>query len=124
MQAIGMTADLIGVAKKPDRAFLPDGTIVDLEDRSHSSLLLKRIRDEVHRFAIGFHRKLRDRRLMVSALEEIPGVGKKRRLELLRHFGSIEGVRQASVDEIARVKGLNRKVAALVAASVKKDGKN
>lgn len=124
MQGIGMTADLIGVAKKPDRAFLPDGTIVDLEDRSHSSLLLKRIRDEVHRFAIGFHRKLRDRRLMVSALEEIPGVGKKRRLELLRHFGSIEGVRQASVDEIARVKGLNRKVAALVAASVKKDGKN
>ncbi len=114
---------LVGVAKKPDRAFLQDGALVDLEDRRPSSLLLKRIRDEVHRFAICFHRKLRDKRLMVSALEEIPGVGKKRRLELLRYFGSLEGVRKASVDEIAKVKGLNRRIAEMIIERVKKDEK-
>jgi excinuclease ABC subunit C len=115
---------LVGIAKKPDRAFLQDGTFVDLEDRTPSSLLLKRIRDEVHRFAIGFHRKLRDKRLMVSALEEIPGVGKKRRLQLLRYFGSLEGIRKASVDEIAKVKGLNRKIAEMIIERVKKDEKD
>jgi len=86
----GIDTDILSVAKKPDRAFLVDGGIVDLEDRNGSSLLLKKVRDEVHRFVITFHRKLRDKRLTESLLEKIPGIGKKRRLELLRHFGSIE----------------------------------
>jgi len=85
--------------------------IIDLEDRSSSSLLLKKIRDEVHRFAITFHRKLRDKRLMESQLQKIPGIGKKRRLELLRHFGSIDNIRKATVNEIANIKGFNKKVA-------------
>ena len=84
---------------------------VDLEDRSPSSLLLKKIRDEAHRFAINFHRKLRDKRLMRSPLEEIPGIGKKRRFVLLRHFGSIEGIRKAGIDDIAGIKGFNIKIA-------------
>ncbi|MCL4476249.1 MAG: excinuclease ABC subunit UvrC [Nitrospirae bacterium] len=102
---------LISVAKDPDRAFILSSDIIDLEDRSPGSLLLKRIRDEVHRFAVTFHRKLRDRRLMKSPLEKIPGVGKKRRFELLRFFGSIDAIRNASVDEIASIKGFNKKVA-------------
>jgi excinuclease ABC subunit C len=84
---------------------------VDLEDKTPPSLLLKRIRDEAHRFAISFHRKLRDKRLMRSPLEEVMGIGKKRRLTLLKHFGSIEDIRKASIDEIAAVKGFNRKIA-------------
>ena len=84
---------------------------VDLEDKTPSSLLLKKIRDEAHRFAVSFHRKLRDKRLMESPLKKIPGIGEKRRLALLRHFGSIEGVRRAGIDDIAGIKGFNRKTA-------------
>ncbi|MBF0557879.1 MAG: excinuclease ABC subunit UvrC [Nitrospirae bacterium] len=111
MEEAGLVKDIVGVAKKPDRAFLRDGGIVDLEDKNKASLLLKRIRDEVHRFAISFHRKLRDKKLMDSPLTRIPGIGMKRRLELLRHFGSLEGIRSATSDEIANIKGFNRKVA-------------
>lgn len=103
---------IISIAKKPDRAFtLSLDKPVDLEDKTPSSLLLKRIRNEAHRFAITFHRKLRDKRLMESPLEKIHGIGKKRRLALLRHFGSIEGIRQAGVDDIEGIKGFNRKTA-------------
>lgn len=108
---LDIKTDLIAVAKKPDRAFLLNDEIIDLEDRSKESLLMKKIRDEVHRFAISFHRKLRDKRLMESQLQKIPGIGKKRRLELLRRFGSIDNIRKATVDEIARVKGFNKKAA-------------
>lgn len=89
MEELGVKTGIAGIAKKPDRAVLPDNETVDLEDKDKASLLLKRIRDEVHRFAITFHRKLRDKKLVESPLERIPGVGKKRRLELLRHFGKI-----------------------------------
>ncbi len=104
--------EIISIAKKPDRAFtLTLNRPVDLEDRSRSSLLLKKIRDEAHRFAISFHRKLRDKRLMESPLEKIPGIGKKRRFSLLRHFGSIEDIRKAGIDDIAAIKGFNKKIA-------------
>jgi excinuclease ABC subunit C len=103
---------LIAVAKDPDRAFLTTSDEpVDLEDRRQSSLLIKSIRDEAHRFAISYHRKLRGKGLLRSPLEGIPGIGKKRRLALLRVFGSMENVRSASVEEIEKVKGFNRKVA-------------
>ncbi|MCL4457242.1 MAG: excinuclease ABC subunit UvrC [Nitrospirae bacterium] len=117
---LGIDTELISIAKKPDRAFLLTDAIIDLEDRSKESLLLKKIRDEVHRFAISFHRKLRDKRLMESPLEKIPGIGKKRRLELLRHFGSIENIRKATVDEIAKIKGFNKKVAEKIVEGVRK----
>ncbi|MEW6571421.1 MAG: excinuclease ABC subunit UvrC [Nitrospirota bacterium] len=104
--------DLIAIAKDPDRAYLTfSETPVDLEDRSRSSLLLKRIRDEAHRFAIGYHRRLREKELMKSPLEKIPGIGTKRRLELLRAFGSIENIKKATVEEINRIRGFNKKIA-------------
>lgn len=104
--------EIISVAKNPDRAFaLSSDKPIDLEDGKASSLFLKKIRDEAHRFSIGFHRKLRDKRLMESPLEKIHGIGKKRRLELLRHFGSIENIRKAAVDEIIKVKGFNKSIA-------------
>ena len=111
MEELGIVKDIIGIAKKPDRAFLLNGGVVDLEDKDKSSLLLKRIRDEVHRFAISFHRKLRDKKLMDSPLTRIPGIGRKRRIELLRHFGSLDGIRYATTDDIVKIKGFNRKIA-------------
>jgi excinuclease ABC subunit C len=109
------SAEIISIAKKPDRAFaLSLNKPVDLEGNlqsSPSSLLLKKIRDEAHRFAVTFHRKLRDKRLMESPLKKISGIGEKRRLALLRHFGSIEGIRGASLDDIAGMKGFNKKIA-------------
>jgi excinuclease ABC subunit C len=66
-------------------------------------MLLRRLRDEAHRFALTFHRKIRDKRMNGSTLDEIPGVGPRRKRLLLRTFGSIEGIRRASVTEIAAV---------------------
>ncbi len=103
--------DVVAIAKGPDRAFLKDGTNVLLDDSGPDALLLRRLRDEAHRFAINFHRKLRGKGLLESRLENIKGVGKKRRLALLRHFGSIEAIKKASVEDIAGVEGMNREVA-------------
>jgi excinuclease ABC subunit C len=79
---------------------------VVLRQNSAELYLLVRLRDEAHRFAIEFHRKLRRARTLRSGLDEIPGIGELRRKALLRHFGSLRKVREATVEEIARVEGL------------------
>lgn len=104
--------ELIAIAKEPDRAFLTTSDHpVNLDDRSKSSLLLRSIRDEVHRVAVGYHRKIRGKGLFTSPLEKVSGIGKKRRLELLRVFGSIEKIKNATIETIAALKGFNRRVA-------------
>lgn len=104
--------EAVGLAKDPDRIFLRKaGPSLSIEDGSAPSLLLKRVRDEVHRFAISYHKKLRAKRTFESPLEKVPGVAKKRRLELLRHFGSIEAIRNAPVEEIAGLKGFHKGIA-------------
>jgi excinuclease ABC subunit C len=120
LKEFGLDVDIVAVAKKPDRAFLIRGDIISLDDRSEASNLIRRIRDEAHRFAITFHRRLRDKRFTESALEKIKGIGRKRRLELLRHFGSIENIRNASIEEIARLKGFNKKIAQSILEGIKK----
>lgn len=103
---------IISIAKKPDRIFQSTSdTVISLEDRSSSSLLLKNIRDEAHRFAVSYHRKLRAKEMLNSPLESIKGIGKKRRLELLKVFGSIKRIRDATIEEISKVKGFNKKLA-------------
>jgi excinuclease ABC subunit C len=79
-------------------------------------LILGRIRDEAHRFAVAYHRKLRGRRTTRSILDDVPGVGPKRKRALLRHFGSVEAVTRATVDELAAVAGMNRPAAEAVFA--------
>ncbi|HSB31992.1 MAG TPA: excinuclease ABC subunit UvrC [Candidatus Sulfobium mesophilum] len=110
---IGLSGtEAVGLAKDPDRIFIKKiGPPLSLEDGRAPSLLLKRIRDEVHRFAISYHKKLRAGRTFESPLEKIPGVAKKRRFALLRHFGSIEAIRKAPVEEIAAIRGMNMSVA-------------
>jgi excinuclease ABC subunit C len=73
--------------------------------------LLQRLRDEAHRFANTYHQKLRERRIVFSALDEISGVGERRKRALIRHFGSVRNIRAARLEEIAAVEGIGPKVA-------------
>ncbi len=101
-----------GLAKQQEELFLPARPTSILLPRSSQGLfLVQRVRDEAHRFAITAHRAQRAKTGIASQLDEIPGVGPTRRRTLLRHFGSLEGIRNASVDEIAEVKGVPREVA-------------
>ena len=103
-----ITRDVIAVAKDPDRAFLPGREEPLPLEEGPAALLLRRIRDEAHRFAIRYHKKRRAEKAFESPLEKVPGIARKRRFELLRHFGSIEAIRRSTVEEISSVKGFNR----------------
>ena len=93
-------------AHSPERVFLPNvKDPIVLRQNTSEIFLLARLRDEAHRFAITYHRKLRDRRTLRSELDGIPGVGAARRKALLIRFGSLKGVREASVEELASVSG-------------------
>ena len=111
-------AALVAVAKKPDRAFTAHAAEPVLLAGEGSSLLLKKLRDEVHRFAIGSHKRQRGKSMLKSPLEAVPGIGKKRRLALLRHFGSLEALRRASAKEIAAVPGFGPKAARAVLSAL------
>jgi excinuclease ABC subunit C len=109
---------LVGVAKGTTRKagfetlVLADSDIeVQLPSDSPALHLIQQIRDEAHRFAITGHRERRDRQRRQSALEEIPGVGAKRRRELLRHFGSASAVGNASVEELRKIPGISANIA-------------
>lgn len=103
-----------------DRIYIPGKSVpIALKPFTAATNLLQKIRDEAHRFAISYHKKLRKKRILESPLERIKGIGKTRRLLLLRHFGSIEAIRNASVDEIASLKGMSRPTAELLKESLK-----
>src|ERR1700688_1048968 len=103
------------VTKSEERVFLPNRKDpIVLPKNSTALFLLVRSRDEAHRFAITYNRELRRRARMRSVLDDIEGVGPVRRRALLRHFGSLRRVREARLEEIEAVKGLNSEVAATV----------
>ncbi len=103
------------LARSPERVFLPGRKDpVVLRQNSSELFLLARLRDEAHRFAITFHRKLRRERNFQSVLEEIPGVGEGRKRSLLRHFGSLKRVKEAGVEAIEQVDGFGRRQAEAV----------
>ncbi len=106
---------LVGLAKREEELFLPNqAESILLPRRSQGLFLLQRVRDEAHRFANTGHRKRRAKVGVASILDSIPGVGAKRRKLLLTHFGSIEGLRQTTLEEIASVPGIPLKVAEAV----------
>jgi excinuclease ABC subunit C len=78
---------------------------------SDALFLLMRVRDEAHRFAITFHKKLRGKKALVSELDGVPGIGARRKKELIKHFGTVSKIREGSVEEIASVPGLSKKLA-------------
>ena len=107
-------ADLsvVGLAKREEEIFIPHQSTSILLDRDSAALhLIQRIRDEAHRFAITFHRKLRGKRNLVSVLDHVEGIGPKRRQALWKAFKTLEAMKAASVEELAAVEGMNAAVA-------------
>jgi excinuclease ABC subunit C len=114
--------EIIGIAKKDptkgeDRdKIYKQGRVNPINFGREANLLLflQRIRDEAHRFAVTFQRKRRKMKSMHSALDEVPGIGKKRKTVLLKHFGSIQNIRAASLQEMSSLPGMNQKIAEIV----------
>ncbi|MFW6001423.1 MAG: excinuclease ABC subunit UvrC [Halanaerobium sp.] len=103
---------IIGLAKKEEEIFRPgEREPITLPHHKPTLQLLQRVRDEAHRFALSYHRKLRSRRLTHSMLDEIPGVGPKRRNALLQHFGSLAKIREAKIWQLKKVEGVSAKTA-------------
>ncbi len=102
----------VGLAKAREEVFRPgEPEPLALPTDSPALQLLQRLRDEAHRFAIGYHKRLRRGRTLTSILEEIPGIGPKRRKALLQRFGSLDAIREASLQELTTVEGMNKTVA-------------
>lgn len=105
----------VGLAKQREEIFLPgQSEPILLPPGSQGLFLVQRIRDEAHRFAITAHREKRGKASVISELDAIPGIGPARRKALLKHFGSLEAIRQASVEELAAVPGMTRAAAQAV----------
>ncbi len=125
LQESGVTGVvLVGVAKGPARKagaetlLLPDGRELQPGAASPALQLVQQVRDEAHRFAITGHRGRRQKARSSSRLEDIAGIGPRRRSALLRHFGGLAGLKAAAVDDIARVDGINRALAERIWASL------
>jgi excinuclease ABC subunit C len=103
---------LAGLAKRFEELFVKDVSEPIVLDRTSQALyLVQRIRDEAHRFAITYHRGVRSKAGIQSALDTIQGIGPKRKKALLRKFGSVKGIREAGVEEIAATPGFTKALA-------------
>lgn len=103
---------VVGLAKREEEIFKPHQSESIMLDREGAALhLIQRIRDEAHRFAITYHRKLRGKRNLVSVLDHVEGIGAKRRQELWKAFKTLDAMRAASVEELAAVEGMNHAAA-------------
>jgi len=106
---------VVGLAKREEEIFIPHQSTSILLDRDSAALhLIQRIRDEAHRFAITFHRKLRGKRNLVSVLDHVEGIGPKRRQALWKAFKTLDAMKAASVEELAAVDGMNSTAAQAV----------
>jgi len=103
---------IIGLAKREEEIFLPDiSEPVILPRHSQALFLIQRVRDEAHRFGLTYHRNLRGKSAVHSSLDEIEGIGPKRRRALLKKFGSLDAIREASIEELLTVPGMTRSAA-------------
>ena len=110
---------LCGLAKRLEEVWLPGNPDPVIMARTSEGLyLLQRVRDEAHRFAIAYHRQKRSKAMTTSALDQVPGLGETRRKALLRHFGSLKNLKQASVEEVMQVPGVGRRTAEAVLSSL------
>jgi excinuclease ABC subunit C len=103
------------LAKQNEELFFPDRSLpIILPKQSQGLYMLQRIRDEAHRFAITSHRKLRTKKGLASRLDAIPGIGPTRRKKLIEHFGSIQKIEEASIEELTTVTGITTKLAQII----------
>lgn len=114
---LGLSIPVVGIAKGPDRNagrerfFMINKEPFSLELNDPLLYFLQRLRDEAHRFAIGTHRQKREKNLLVSKLDQIPGIGASRKKKLLLHFGSAKNVERAAMSDLCRVEGISRPLA-------------
>ncbi len=112
IRGLGLNVPVVGLAKQFELIFVEGiSEPVELPRGSQALFLMQRIRDEAHRFAITYHRKLRRKRNLHSELDNISGIGEKRRADLFKKFGSIQKIKSATLDELLTVPSMNRKAA-------------
>jgi excinuclease ABC subunit C len=103
---------IIGLAKEFEEVFIPNSSRPIIIPKNNQALhLLQQVRDESHRFAITYHRKLRSKNISASSLDDIAGIGKKRKINLLKEFQTIDNIKNASIEELAKIEGMNQKTA-------------
>ena len=103
---------IIGLAKEFEEIYLPNSKRPIIIPKNNKALhLLQQVRDESHRFAITYHRKLRSKNISESSLDDIAGIGQKRKINILKEFGTIDKVKEASIEELAKIDGMNKKTA-------------
>lgn len=106
---------MIGLAKRNEEIFLPGRPDPILLPRNSKALhVIQRVRDEAHRFAVTYHRNVRGKTMKASALNEVPGIGPKRRNALIKHFGRVEAIKEASVEELELAPGMTKPAAEAV----------
>ncbi len=112
LQELHIDIPTVGLAKENEEIFVPGSPDPIILPRSSQGLyMVQRIRDEAHRFGITYHRKLRSDRTFKSVLDEIPGIGPKRKQALMKHYGSVRAISAASIDDLAALNGMNRDAA-------------
>ena len=112
LQELHIDVPTVGLAKENEEIFTPGSPDPIILPRTSQSLyMVQRIRDEAHRFGITYHRKLRSNRTFKSVLDEIPGIGPKRKQALMKHFGSVKAISAASIDDLAALDGMTRDAA-------------
>lgn len=119
LTALGVDVPIVGLAKENEEIFLPGQSYPVILPRDSQALyLVQRVRDEAHRFAVSFHRQKRAAAHVRSALDELPGVGPKRKKALIQAFGSVRNIREASEEQIAAVTGIGPALARQIKASL------
>jgi excinuclease ABC subunit C len=119
LDSVDLRLPIAGLAKENEELFLPGQMHpVILPRDSQALFLVQRVRDEAHRFAVSFHRQKRSKATFASGLDTIPGVGPKRRKALIRTFGSLKGIREASESDLAAVEGISPALAAQIKAGL------
>jgi len=113
MREVGVgSVPTASLAKENEEIFVPQKREPIVLPRSSPGLqLLQRLRDEAHRFALGYHQKMRRRQTFASVLDTIPGIGPKRKRALLKQFGSVQAIREASIEELATTRGMSKNLA-------------
>jgi len=114
LEALGLEIPVCGMVKDDrhrTRGLYYNNVEIPIDTASEGFHLITRIQDEAHRFAIEYHRLLRSKEQVHSVLDDIPGIGPARRRELMRRFGSLDEIRNATADELSELPGMNRRAA-------------
>ena len=124
LREMGLTElPVAGLAKRFEEVYLPGRSApVILPRNSQGLYLLQRMRDEAHRFAITYHREVRGKRALASVFDDVPGIGPTRKRALLKRFGSLRRIREASVEEVAETPGVNRELAERLKSVLAREG--